>query len=136
MNDAHRRGEPMLEQQARGAFERSVAELDAATRAKLRRARRTALESLEAPRRGVLLGRSSSWIAAGAVAAVAISFAWLIPQNGGVPQQRAVQLASSPDVDLLLGKDELDMLEDLDFYSWLDQQAKRDPPKSANDGIG
>lgn len=167
MNDADRLNEMAIARAARSAFERSVAELDAETRASLARARHEALRRLPAPGGnapvlGAALGRSpgrrlrrrvggaellrersrrieallvgpAGWAAAVAVA-LAVSLAWLLP--GGAPRapERPVQLASSPDVDLLLEGDELDMLEDLEFYSWLGEQG--DAPPADEDGIG
>ncbi len=124
-----------LEQRARSAFARSVAELDAPTRARLTRARRTALTSLEAPRPALIAG-PAPWIAAGLAAAVALSFAWLLPDRGPQGPQGSVVVAASPDGALLLNQDELDIIQDLDFYSWLDAQAQQEPPHSSGGGIG
>ncbi|HEX5419463.1 MAG TPA: hypothetical protein VFY39_05655 [Gammaproteobacteria bacterium] len=130
MNDA----QLTFERQARSVFERSLATLDADTRARLRHARVKALDSLDPPRSAAYLRRPAPWIAACAAAVAAISFAWLLPQSDPGPQP-ALQLATSPDSDLLLGNEALDMLENLQFYSWLDEQAHQ---KSAggNGGIG
>jgi hypothetical protein len=206
MNEADRMNEAAIARAARTAFERSVAELDADTRARLARARHEALGRLAEPRapeprapepgasppcaapllhgparlgrsarlrrptpmRGIgreleaLLLQPRGWAAAAVAAVLAVSVVWLMPSStalwpagtarlsdggtlrsdggpllsdGGAPApERGVQLASSPDVDLLLDDDELDMLEDLDFYSWLGQQG--DPPAVDEDSIG
>ncbi len=135
MNDKPVGSQLALEQRARKAFAHSVAELDAPTLAGLTRARRRALGGLETPRPVLFAGRAP-WIAAGVAAAIALSFAWLLPDNGPQAPQRAVPLAASPDGELLLSQDELDMIQDLDFYSWLDAQARREPPRSSDGGIG
>jgi hypothetical protein len=80
----------------------------------------------------LLLG-PAGWSAAVAVA-LAVSLAWLLPAGAPRAPERPVQLASSPDVELLLEGDELDMLEDLEFYSWLGEQG--DSPPADEDGIG
>jgi hypothetical protein len=126
MNDARL----TFEQQAQSVFERSVKTLDSETRSRLRHARLKALESLDQPRPAAYFRRPAPWIAACAAAVAAFSFAWLLPQNEPQPQP-AVQLATSPDSDLLLGNEALDMLENLQFYSWLDEQAHEN---SAGDG--
>jgi hypothetical protein len=152
MNEADRTNEVAIGRAARSAFERSVAELDTQTRARLTRARHEALRQLAEPRvrsaakYSAALPRSPGWAlealrptahgwAAAAVAvALGLGIAWLLPNGAAPTSERGAQLASSPDVELLLGGDELDMLEDLEFYSWLGEQG--DPPDANADGIG
>jgi hypothetical protein len=136
MNDVDRRSEELLERKARGVFEHSVAELDGGTRARLTRARLEALRSLDERPRSEL-ARPRAWLAAVAAAAAAISFAWLLSDGGSdAPPQSAEVVAVSPDGELLLDDEELDMLEDLEFYTWLDEQTGDDVPDAAGDGIG
>ncbi len=98
---------------ARATFDASVDELDAATLSRLNRGRQRALEELGRPRRSW-----STWAPATGVAA-AVTIAVIMAQspvgtNGGeVP-------AALADMDILLSEDSIEMLEDLEFYSWLD----------------
>lgn len=136
MNDVVRHNEEMLERKARSVFELSVAELDGGTRARLTRARLNALGSLDERRRSEL-ARPRAWLAAVAAGAAAVSFAWLLSHGGSdAPRQSAQVVAASPDGELLLDDEELDMLEDLEFYTWLDEQARDGASDAAGDGIG
>lgn len=105
-------------QRAADAFDDSVENLDAATRSRLNQGRQQALAVSE---RSALFG--NSWIPLGAAAAVALLAigVW----NGSKPPAvfdvadfATPGLAS--DFEILLDQDELEMLEDLEFYSWID----------------
>ena len=105
--------EDKFSKQAKAAFDASVEELDAATLSRLNRGRQRALEELDRPRR-----LWSTWAPATGVAA-AVTIAVIMVQspigtNGGeVP-------AALADMDILLSEDSIEMLEELEFYSWLD----------------
>jgi hypothetical protein len=118
------RDERSFEKRTKQTFDTSVAGLDAATRSRLNRARQHALEELAAPRR-----RGWQWTLApaGALAAAA-AVAWLVlsPQ----PPVTDVQVATLGDLEILLGEEDLEMLdEEIDFYGWLEEQ-----PEFANAG--
>lgn len=98
---------------AKAAFDKSVNALDAATLSKLNASRHKALEELTRPTR-----QWSRWApATGAAAAVLVAVMWL-------QSPTAVHDAASPvnvtDMEILLGEDSIEMLEDLEFYSWID----------------
>jgi hypothetical protein len=95
-------------------------ELDGASRSRLSRARQAALARLDGRR------PTSSWRpawAAAAVAVLAIALGqWL--QRTDVPAATA-PVATGPvaghDMDLLLAGEELEMLQDLEFFAWLEE---------------
>ena len=127
--------EPMtnFERSAKQAFDASVRGVDGATRARLVEARERALQNAGGARSS--LGWSWSLAPSGALAAAAVVAVLLFahhPRSTEVgPQQ------FSTDLDLLLGKEDLAMLDDdIDFYSWLEDQPDFAPPTGNGDGVG
>jgi hypothetical protein len=121
---------------AKAVFDDSVAELDAPTRSKLTRARNRALEP---HRRG---GLSVLWLpspvqAAVGAALVVIAVGWLsVVRRDAEPDEVAV-IAGPNDWELLLGEEDLELFEDLEFYSWLDEQPElSDRDDESDDGAG
>jgi hypothetical protein len=113
-----------FERRAKRAFDDSVAALDAATRSKLTQARYRALEEQGSARDR---GLKSSLLPAGAVAATVL-VAWLVLWQQ--PPTPDVQQAQLGDLAILLGEEDLEMLdEELEFYGWLEEQ-----PEFANAG--
>lgn len=102
-----------LERRAKQAFDDSVDALDAATLSKLNRGRQAALAELDQSRR---FGRWSAWTPALGVSA-AVLFAILIvnPMN-----KEALIEAPNGDFEILMSEERLDMLEELEFYAWLE----------------
>ncbi len=99
--------------EAKAAFDASVDALDAATLSKLNQGRQRALAEIERTRR-----RWSIWAPASGVAA-AVLVAVMIAQSP-VTIDEAELPAAAADMEILLGEDSIEMLEDLEFYSWLD----------------
>ena len=121
-------GDSKFERRTKRAFDDSVAALDAATRSKLTQARYRALEEqTSAPNRGV----KSSLLPAGTVAATAL-VAFLVVWQA-TPPAPVPQAASLGDLEILLGEEDLQMLdEEIEFYGWLEEQ-----PEFANvDSVG
>lgn len=108
MNDSNSN----IEKRAKALFDESVEQLDAATLSQLNRRRHAALAALHDRR-----ARWMRWApAAGVTAALAVAVMLALPQT---------QVGSSlpvSDMDILLSEDSIEMLEDLDFYAWLDMQ--------------
>ena len=102
-----------LAQQAKEAFDRSVDGLDAATLSRLNRGRQAALAELEHPDR-----QWQRWMPATGVAAAVL----LVMITFGGPGEIDVINAPATDLDILLSEESIEMLEDLEFYSWLDTQ--------------
>jgi crotonobetainyl-CoA:carnitine CoA-transferase CaiB-like acyl-CoA transferase len=118
MNDRMRE----IERRSRAAFGASVESGDAATRARLARARARALEELHRRR----LGGSAAWIPAGAAAAALVAALLWQREESGVPLQVAVAF---DDLEIVAGGEDFDLLrEDADFVAWAAAEAA--------DGIG
>ncbi len=114
-------------------FEQSVAALDGQTRSKLTQARYRALQELSARPSPAW---SRSWLPAGAVTAVALMslMLWqgrMEPLNDG-----GFDVAAVTDLEILLGEEELDMIEELEFYAWLEEQVELTSGEIVEDGIG
>ena len=99
--------------EAKALFDESVERLDAATLSTLNRNRHAALERARGARVQWL-----RWAPATGVAAVVIVAVMLALPGNGVD---TIPSATS-DVDILLGEESIEMLEDLEFYVWLDMQ--------------
>ena len=116
-----------FERRTKRLFDESVSTLDAATRSRLTQARHRALEERGARDRGW------TWalVPAGTVAATAL-VAWLVVWQAPPPTDD-VQAAQLTDLEILLGEEDLEMLdEEIEFYGWLEDQ-----PEFANgDSVG
>jgi hypothetical protein len=111
------RGQEFLEN-AKQQFERSVASLDAATLSQLNRRRQQALTETAA---AAPVSRWVRWMPATGVAAATL-IAVILLQGPAVNELPALEPAAQ-DFEILIGDDNLEMLEDLDFYSVLDTLA-------------
>ncbi|MEM6513029.1 MAG: hypothetical protein AAF660_08460 [Pseudomonadota bacterium] len=100
-----------LDKKARQLFDESVDGLDAATLSKLNRSRQAALAQAGSRR------PLTRWAPAGGLAAAAV-IAVVMVQSPGVVETPPGSTAA--DFEILLGDDSLDMLEELEFYDWLD----------------
>lgn len=131
---------------SRALLERSAQDLDGATLSRLTRARQAALDSLEPAPRGRGLLR---WVGVAAVTAGLALVMWrgLLP---GVPvspppvqplvQEAAPQAllpppVATPDFELLADAERYALLEELEFYAWLESaDAARTPAAEDQDG--
>lgn len=95
------------------AFDESVDGLDAATLSRLNRGRQAALAEV---RRGE--HNWMRWMPATGVAA-AVLLAVFVMRG---PAEIDVITAPANDLDILLSEESIEMLEDLEFYSWLDSE--------------
>ena len=102
-----------LVQQTKKAFDQSVDGLDAATLSRLNRGRQVALTETAQRHREWL-----RWIPATGVAAAVLLAVMTIQGPGDVD----VISAPATDLEILLGEESIEMLEDLEFYSWLETQ--------------
>ena len=118
MNDIH---DP-LANRARGLFDSAVSGVDAATAARLRSARRSALQRRHAPIARFLLP-------AGAFAAAALALGLVWHPHAGTPATPAVKVATAAGTgsDSLAAADaaDLDLYQNLDFYGWLANQPRQ-----------
>lgn len=101
--------------QAKKLFDDSVERLDAATLSRLNKGRHQALAELQRTRP---VGQWVRWMPATGVAAAALVTVVML-QGPGVegPEPPATTVT---DFEILLGEDSLEMLEELEFYSWID----------------
>ena len=100
-------------QDAKTLFDDSVEELDGATLSTLNQGRHRALAELQAQPAPWL-----RWAPAAGMATAALVVAMII-----VPEPTEVDMLPATavtDMDILLGEDSIEMLEDLEFYAWLD----------------
>lgn len=111
----------MFAARARELLLGSVERLDGQTRSRLTQARHAALA--EATSKDAPSSLQRWLLPAGSVAAIALAaFLWVGLMQPDTP---LVQVASSPidDIELMAGAENFEMIEDLDFYAWLDSEA-------------
>ena len=110
--------------QAKEAFDDSVERLDAAALSRLNQGRHAALEQLENSR-----GKAEwyRWAPAGGIAAAALVTVMVMrgPDVENIPAEVVT------DFDILLEGESLEMYENLEFYSWMD-----DAELDANGNVG
>lgn len=111
------RGDAQFAERAKAAFDSSVERLDAATLSQLNQRRQAALVRLaEQP-------AASPWLrllpATGLAAAAAVAVL-IMGQPGRIEIPDAGDTAAT-DFEILLGEDDLEMIEELEFYSWIDE---------------
>jgi hypothetical protein len=129
-NDTHR-DQRELEARTKRLFDRSVADIDATTLARLTRARRRAIDESVRSR---LIGKRTSTFAFGTLAAGcgAVVLAWLLMDFDEAPTEELVPVADVADLEVLLDEDALEMYEELDFYAWLEQQPEVQPIENSS----
>ncbi len=123
-----------LEERTKLLFDEGVSSLDPQTRSKLTQARYRALEELEA---SAPAGWRPRWIPACvlAVGVLAVVMLWR-GQPAVSPETPAFDVAALSDLEIILGDGDLGMLQELEFYAWLDEQAEIVPTESAEGGVG
>jgi negative regulator of sigma E activity len=124
-----------FERRAKEAFDRSAAELDAATRSRLTQARYRALEEL--PKGEKRRGWQSWLVPAGAIAAAALVAVLFFQPNGPATDAGLQQAVALGDLEILLGEEDLEMYdEEIEFYAWLEAQPEFTPAAATGDGVG
>jgi hypothetical protein len=113
--DTKRDGNEQIVDKAKALFDDSVDSLDAATLSRLNQGRHRALAELE---RGSSTGRWLRWAPATGIAATVVLAIVVMRGPDGVDALEGPVTAS--DFEMLLGEDSLDMLEELEFYLWLE----------------
>lgn len=121
-----------FEQRLKRVFDDGVASLDGQTRSKLARARNRALRRASRPSATVWLFGPRALVPVGAAAAFAL--AWFVWQSP-VSIEAGLQTAELNDWEILLGEDELEMIEELEFYVWLEEYLDV-PVEETDGGIG
>lgn len=103
-----------VERRSKALFDESTANLSGDVRSRLARARRSALEDAKSRR------KYRVWLpAVGLATAAAVTGVVVVP---GLKQQRTspASIASADDMTLLLNSENLELLEDMEFYAWFD----------------
>jgi len=100
---------------AKQTFDESVESLDAATLSRLNRGRHRALEEMQ---RAKSMQQWVRWAPATGIAAAALITVMVMrgPDEVVLP----VTPVTASDFEILLDDEPLEMLEDLEFYSWID----------------
>lgn len=109
-------GDEHFATQAKTLFDDSVERLDAATLSKINQRRQAALAKVgrAKPAQAWLRWMPASGLAAAAVVAV------MMMQGPGVIDIPAMPDTAATDFEILLGDEQLEMIEELEFYSWID----------------
>jgi Protein of unknown function (DUF3619) len=121
-------GEPFEREMAR-MLRQGAEELDAATLSRLNRARQKALEEYDRQRQRPAWLPSASWepFAGATVVGVLAVALWLGRAPDTTPQQNVAmpavgsgRIEGAVDLEVVLADDNLEMIEDLEFYDWLE----------------
>jgi len=113
-----------IEARSKAAFDASVGELNANVRSRLTQARFAAVAEMER-------GKRSRWqrvlFPVGGAAAAAIIVAMLVVPGIGIHRvgQPGAALADE-DMPILLDTDNMEMIENMEFYAWLDEETLDD----------
>jgi hypothetical protein len=111
----------LFARQAKRLFDNSVEDMDGQTMSRLNRRRQKALSGLRSrPAMSILTG----WAPAAGVAAAAVVA--VVMWSGNRPLNDVAPPSSATDFEILLNEDNLEMLEELEFYSWIDLDADSD----------
>jgi len=113
--DKTTKSEQQFADKARELFDDSVERLDAATLSRLNRGRHVALEELHRSRPTAVWLR---WLPATGVAAAAVVTVMVMRGPNGI--DIPVEQEAAADFEILLEGESLEMLEELEFYSWLE----------------
>ncbi len=111
--EAEEQSDTAFEAKAKALFAESVAQLDAATLSRLNRGRQEAIAELSKRRRSAV--RWTTLVPAAGVAAAAV-VAVVVWQGAPTTPDAPPPVA---DLEILLDEDGLEMLEDIEFYTWL-----------------
>jgi hypothetical protein len=106
---------------AKQLFDESVQDIDAQSQSRLNRGRQKALSEMG---RHPAMGAFGIWAPATGIAAAAVIAVTLWTGN-----RQAIDVAppsTATDFEILLNVDSLEMLEELEFYSWMDLDGDAD----------
>jgi hypothetical protein len=107
-----------LEERAKALFDASVERLDGHKRSELTRARQAALDELKHRRaRPRWLTHPLGGLTAAALVAIAVLM-W----PGVIRTPTGAGAVLLDDLEIVANADEIEMLQDVDFYAWLDEQ--------------
>jgi len=119
-----------LERKAKALFDSSVAGTDAAIRSRLNRARHLALAQRS---RTAVASWRGRWLPGGVVA-VAVIVALVLAR---LPDRNiSLQATAASDLEILLDTEDLEFLQELEFYAWFDEQEDAEPGAGEGNGVG
>ena len=121
--------EEAFSEKAKAVFDESVDNLDGETRSRLNRGRHAALAEIDKQRSAWI-----QWAPAGGVAAAALLAVVLWTGNPAVDELASPAMAA--DIEILLTEDSLEMLEDLEFYSWIELSDATDEAMEPANNVG
>jgi hypothetical protein len=122
-----------LERRAKALFDEGVDGLDARTRSRLTQARHAAVAAL-AQQREPFMRRW--WLpTAGLATAALVAFIVVFNLNPANEQQLAAASLAVEDMDILSGAENIELLEDMEFYAWLESEADRSEETQRAPGI-
>ncbi|HEU4655611.1 MAG TPA: hypothetical protein VFS47_16605 [Steroidobacteraceae bacterium] len=108
--------ETSIEERTRAAFDASVANLDGRTRSRLNQARQQAVAIANPARQKWMRALlPATGLAAAALLAVTLQF------NLASNNSRSSQTLAFEDLEIVSDSDNLDLMQDLDFYAWMPQ---------------
>ena len=121
--------EDAFAKKAKQQFDESVERLDGESQSRLNRARHAALAEIDNSRPAWVQWAPAAGVAAAAVLAVVL---WT-----GNPGGEDISVpAVATDMEILLTEDSLEMLEDLEFYSWIDLDESMDENPEPENNVG
>ena len=121
-----------VERKTKALFDDSVARTDAATQSRLNQARQRAMAELDTGRHW-----SGSWLPAGVAAAAAVVLvAVMLGRTPDVGSELEATVTTDTDLQMLLTTDDLELIEELEFYAWLDEQPELKDPMQEDNGVG
>ena len=125
----------LFAQKAGALFRESADRLDGKAQSRLNRSRQAALAELDSGT--VTLNRWTQWAPAAGAAAVAVVAVVLLTGNPEIDptvNPGTEQLAG--DFELLMAADSFDMLQELEFYSWIDIDAELEGESATGADVG
>lgn len=114
-DDIQGEDDEQLARRAKQLFDESVDSLDARTLSRLNQSRQAALAKAGSRSGFTAL---SPWVPAASVAAAAV-FA-VVLWTGQTGNDQIMRAGTVSDIEILLNEDSLEMLDELEFYSWMD----------------
>ncbi len=121
--------ESVFTRKAKQHFDESVAGLDGETQSQLNRGRQAALAELGAGRPAWVQWAPAAGVTAVAVVAVVVWTGSLRVDDITVP-------AVASDMEILLTEDSLEMLEELEFYSWIELEEESGAVSEPTNNVG